>query len=187
MIWQDRGLRDAASAGLRSRDRVPCRAAGVLRAATRPMRPAVPARWFGLLALVAYVLVSFRVGEFYPFSTMPMFSRRMRRSTRILARRADGATCDLDNFDRWNCPTPLDARTMAVACPNAPRHPEKDREAVEYLRTHAATSSGGEPVVVIRRTYDLPVPGGPMRALDCALGTCSAHPVDLRCDPTPGP
>jgi len=138
-----------------------------------------PRRALGLLVLGGYVGFSFAVGNAYPFSVFDMYARPRTTASRIVARDAGGALTEVERWDAWMCPGPVD--TSAEACREqgpyfAVGYIDASRAA--WVTGHSAGPAEGagearEPVEVVRRIWWLEGEGAP-RSSDCVLARCSA-------------
>lgn len=131
-----------------------------------------------------FVIASRVLGEQYPVGPLSMFSGGLRAASHIAARTSDGRTCELDAFEAFRCEGPIDFRPAAhPACRADAEHPEQDRKAEVFVRAHEG--SGDERIELIRRTFRVERPSGPVAITDCTLAVCAAKEIAGRCVSTP--
>jgi hypothetical protein len=134
------------------------------------------ARWFGAVALVAYVVVGERFGEQFPFSPLRMFAEnRAATAGRVVVRRADGSLAEVTDFDRWACAGPLAFASPASPCAEG-LHRERDQKAEDHILAHPGAPNEGEPVVVERLVFAFDRPDGALATRSCDLCLCTAVP-----------
>lgn len=133
--------------------------------------------------MATFAIMARVLGEQYPVGPLSMFSGGLHAASHIAARTEDGRLCELDAFDAFRCEGPIDLRVAAhPECRGDAHHPEQDRKAEAFLRSHEG--AGGAKIEVIRRTFRVDRPGGAITTEDCHIVTCSAREVADRCAST---
>jgi len=123
-------------------------------------------------ACVAYVAIGQRVGQQYPFSALPMWSTPVRQGGRVLARSPSGLA-EISDFEAWDCER-VDFVTPRAECVERAPQAELDRQAEDWVRSHAKSLPNGEPVSIVRRVYTVERTRGPLIASECELARCRA-------------
>ncbi len=129
------------------------------------------AKLLGALVFATYVLVSFRIGEVFPFARFRMFSRTVDQASRLVARTADGRIHEIAEFEGWTCDAvaKLD-ESCGIGYPDA-----EERVRAELKRRGRPSTSGAPEVVeVVRQQFVAPDPEGPMVTRQCAVLVCRA-------------
>jgi len=141
---------------------------------TRADRPA--ATLVSVLAFGSYLAISRLVVDFFPFTTLNMYSQtRAQSASRIVARDAVGRAHEIDRFDRWDCPAPLDP--TARGCPDVADIyviDYVDRDTAVYLDAHRGSAVRGVSMDLVRRVWRLSDRAGPPAFRDCFLMRCRA-------------
>jgi hypothetical protein len=133
-----------------------------------------PLRAIGVLVLGGYVGIAFAFENAYPFSVFDMYARPRTTASRIVARDGRGGAAEVERFDGWRCPEPLDtspARCAAEGPFFQVAYIDASREA--YIVGHAGEGGERENVDVVRRIWRLEG-DGPPRMTDCLLEQCTA-------------
>ena len=132
----------------------------------------------GALVLVTYVVISFEIGERYPFARFRMFQDLPSASSRVIARDSTGGAGEVASYVDWSCPVPAELRFDGpdLGCPTAGSYPALDQRTAGWVRDHAADkpTSGGEIVEIVRRTYYFADRWGASEHYDCVITTCTA-------------
>lgn len=128
------------------------------------------------LSCAGYFGSSLAVKDLYPFSRFEMYSfGGTSAGGRIVARDGAGVAHDVDAFTSWRCDAPIDIEVSA--CPSRQPYSTvtyRDREAADYVASHAGEGPRSQPVEVVRRIYSLRDVSGPPLVEDCVLARCRA-------------
>jgi hypothetical protein len=127
-----------------------------------------------ILVLGGYAGIALAVHNLYPFSVFDMYSRPRISASRIVARDESGKLSEVERYDGWRCPAPVDVSPSQCGEPGSFFYTTYlDASRAAYIADHGASDGVGRPVDVVRRIWWLDEPGPP-RITDCVLQSCSA-------------
>jgi len=139
-----------------------------------------PQARFGVLCLLGYVALSWsarfdmRRGEqiaslVYPLDTFSMYSRVWnRRISHMLVRDSGGEVHRVISFRTFDCDSTI--ATSDSRCAKESAIAYHDDDLIHFIQGHAG--AGGEPVELIRRTWNLREGATPALLEDCVITTC---------------
>jgi len=127
-----------------------------------------------LFVTFVYVAVSFGVHHLFPFFVFDMYTSVPDRSSRLIARQADGTVHDVAWYSRWDCPELPVLRGPGARCQEGAISNARDSEALATLRRSSGPVPEGAPVALVRRTVRVDVPNPEASAQDCVVVECRA-------------
>lgn len=127
--------------------------------------------------ILGYCFIAHRLGEFYPFSPLSMFSGGLHTSSRLGFEVEEGKTCEIRHFKSFAC----ERTVWEVAASECRRgsHRELDRRAFDYIGNNVWPSFDGYATVkgqLVRRVYTIDE-NGKLKTDTCRFMTCEAVPV----------
>lgn len=138
------------------------------------------------VCMLTYVTASRVLGENYPFGPLSMFSERLLQSTRIVGRTTDGRLCEIDAFESWDCPQPVDLRSgPGSRCGATGSHAETDRKVAVLIGTKSSPRNDVAAVDVVRLTFAAAGAGRTIATSDCTLLSCTATERPGKCRSIP--
>lgn len=130
-----------------------------------------------LTLVAAYMLISFRIGDVYPFCRYAMFSHMVTSGSRLVAVTEAGTERDIRDFTAWHCGPPTVSPERYPAC-GEPPHPTYHVQHGRYhIARHAAEPGAGPALALVQQTVAFPEPQGPPQLTGCHLMTCTARPL----------
>jgi hypothetical protein len=145
------------------------------------------ARWaLGGLVFAAYLALTFRMDERYPFSAYAMFAHGGRWASEVLLRDASGTLRPVFDFEAFDCALePRERYTYDPALGLDAALIPVEESALAFVLAHPLAPSpepgaAGEPVELLRRLWVLDENeriAGPPRSFDLPVGHCTARPA----------
>lgn len=136
------------------------------------------------ISFVGYLAVARVVDNVYPFSTFPMYARAHRRTgSRIVAKDESQRLHEVSDGVAWACDSASDDGHPATSpgldpygCSGEGVYTITyvDRDAIDYVRTHAGNDPRARPVELVRHIWSFPDDRGPPTASDCHMASCRA-------------
>ncbi|MCU0657681.1 MAG: hypothetical protein MUF64_21200 [Polyangiaceae bacterium] len=125
-----------------------------------------------------YLLAARGVRNLFPLSVFDMYKTHAPDvATRILAVDARGHGGELHAFDGFRCEPAAPSLQELSGCEGAVRGriPYVIRDAQIYLDQHLESTTEGEEITIVARTWQLRRQPGPLPFSDCALARCVAR------------
>lgn len=130
----------------------------------------------GLAIGAAWLGVAFAVGNLYPFSRFEMYGGATLRSASRIAVRSGNEVVEVERFEAYACPIPVDPDPRACLASWPFDHlPQEDRDRIARIDDGPPLDpEGALEVEIVRRIWRFEPGQDAPRVTDCVLASCRA-------------